>query len=51
MGNTATLEVGAMSFPIAGSATTPALYPSGSTANALQSNGFIPEIWSGKLVG
>lgn len=30
--------------------TTPALYPVGSTANTLQSTGFIPEIWSGKLV-
>lgn len=39
-----------MAFPIAGGATTPVLYPSGSTANALQSNGFIPQIWSGKLV-
>ena len=39
-----------MAFPIAGSGTTPVLYPSGSTANALQANGFIPEIWSGKLV-
>jgi hypothetical protein len=39
-----------MSFPIAGSGTTPALYPVGSTANAFQANGFIPEIWSGKLV-
>jgi hypothetical protein len=37
-------------FPIAGSGTTPPLYPVGSTANALQANGFIPEIWSGKLV-
>lgn len=39
-----------MPFPIAGANTTPVLYPSGSTANALQANGFIPEIWSGKLV-
>mgnify|MGYP006271542517 CR=1 FL=1 len=39
-----------MAFPIAGSGTTPVLYPSGSTANALQANGFIPEIWSGKLI-
>jgi len=39
-----------MPFPIAGSGTTPVLYPSGSTANALQANGFIPEIWSGKLI-
>jgi hypothetical protein len=30
--------------------TTPALYPTGSTANAFDTNGFIPEIWSGKLV-
>jgi hypothetical protein len=30
--------------------TTPALYPTGGTANTLQSTGFIPEIWSGKLV-
>jgi hypothetical protein len=39
-----------MTFPIAGSGTTPAVYPTGSTANAFQANGFIPEIWSGKLV-
>jgi hypothetical protein len=30
--------------------TTPPIYPSGSTGNAFQTNGFIPEIWSGKLV-
>ena len=39
-----------MAFDIAGSGTTPALYPSGSTANTLQATGFIPQIWSGKLV-
>lgn len=39
-----------MPFNIAGAGTTPALYPVGSTANALQSNGFIPAIWSGKLI-
>lgn len=39
-----------MSFPISGGGTTPPLYPAGSTANAFQANGFIPEIWSGKLV-
>ena len=39
-----------MSFPIAGSGTTPSIYPTGSTGNAFQANGFIPEIWSGKLV-
>ena len=37
-------------FPVATSGTTPAIYPTGSTGNAFQSNGFIPEIWSGKLV-
>ncbi len=37
-------------FPVAGAATTPPVYPAGSTANALGTNGFIPEIWSGKLV-
>lgn len=39
-----------MPFPNAGSATTPPIYPSGSTGNGLQAAGFIPEIWSGKLV-
>jgi len=39
-----------MAFPVATSGTTPALYPSGGTANTLQSTGFIPEIWSGKLI-
>jgi hypothetical protein len=39
-----------VAFPIAGSGTTPVLYPVGSTANALGANGFIPEIWSGKLI-
>lgn len=39
-----------MAFPLAASNTTPAIYPSGSTGNGLQAAGFIPEIWSGKLV-
>jgi hypothetical protein len=37
-------------FPVAGPATSPSVYPSGGTGNSFQSNGFIPEIWSGKLV-
>ena len=37
-------------FPVATGLTTPAVYPTGSTGNAFQTNGFIPEIWSGKLV-
>jgi hypothetical protein len=39
-----------MAYPIAGAGTTPPLYPVGGTANTLQATGFIPEIWSGKLV-
>lgn len=39
-----------MAFGIATSGTTPPLYPVGGTANTLQATGFIPEIWSGKLV-
>lgn len=39
-----------MPFGIATGVSTPPLYPSGGTANNLQATGFIPEIWSGKLV-
>ena len=35
---------------VATGATSPLVYPTGSTGNAFQTNGFIPEIWSGKLV-
>jgi hypothetical protein len=37
-------------FAVATSGTSPPLYPVGSTANTLQTTGFIPEIWSAKLV-
>ena len=37
-------------FPGASATTTPAIYPTGSSGNQLQATGFIPEIWSGKLV-
>ena len=37
-------------FPGATSGTTPPIYPVGSSGNQLQATGFIPEIWSGKLV-
>lgn len=37
-------------FPGATSGSTPAIYPTGSSTNGLQTTGFIPEIWSGKLV-
>jgi len=39
-----------MAFPLAGAATSPPIYPAGSSANTLAATGFIPEIWSGKLV-
>lgn len=39
-----------MAFPLATGATTPSIYPNGSAGNGLQATGFIPEIWSGKLV-
>jgi hypothetical protein len=37
-------------FPVATGATTPSVYPAGGTGNTLDAAGFIPEIWSGKLV-
>lgn len=39
-----------MAFTVATSGTTPPLWPAGSTANGLRAAGFIPEIWSGKLI-
>lgn len=39
-----------MAFPVAGGGTTPPIYPTGSTGNNFSATGFIPEIWSGKLV-
>jgi hypothetical protein len=41
----------AFAFPLAGSMTTPPIFPTGSTQPATAYSGtFIPEIWSGKLV-
>src|SRR5436190_16457931 len=37
-------------FPGATASSTPPITPSGSSGNSLQSTGFIPEIWSAKLV-
>ena len=37
-------------FPVATSGTETKIYPTGGTGNTLQTDGFIPEIWSGKLV-
>lgn len=39
-----------MPFPVAGGGTTPPIYPAGSQPNGLSAAGFIPEIWSGKLI-
>lgn len=39
-----------MAFPVAGAATVPPIYPAGSQGNGLKAAGFIPEIWSGKLI-
>lgn len=39
-----------MAFPVATGSTTPPIYPSGSAANGLSGTGYIPEIWSGKLI-
>ena len=39
-----------MAFPVAGSTSTPPIYPIASAGNGLSGSGFIPEIWSGKLI-
>jgi hypothetical protein len=39
-----------MALGLAGSATTPPIYPPGSTSTDYVAAGFIPEIWSGKLI-
>jgi hypothetical protein len=39
-----------MVFPVATAITTPPIYPTGGSGNQLSADGFIPEIWSGKLV-
>jgi len=39
-----------MTFPIANGGSTPPIYPAGGSGNSLQATGFIPEIWSGKLI-
>ena len=39
-----------MALGLAGSGTTPPLYPVGSTSTDYVAAGFIPEIWSGKLI-
>ena len=39
-----------MALGLAGSATAPPIYPSGTTSTDYVAAGFIPEIWSGKLI-
>jgi hypothetical protein len=44
------MSIPSSGFPGATAGSTPPIYPTGSSGNSLQSTGFIPEIWSGKLV-
>lgn len=44
------MAIPSTAFPGATAGSTPAIYPTGSSSNNLQATGFIPEIWSGKLV-
>ena len=44
------MSIPSSGFPGATSGSTPPIYPTGSSGNNLQATGFIPEIWSGKLV-
>src|SRR5882672_9240098 len=44
------MAIPAAGFPIATSGTTPALYGTNASSPSVQASGFIPEIWSGKLV-
>src|SRR6266550_805236 len=44
------MPIPSTSYGIATAVTSPPLTPVGSTANTLQATGFIPEIWSAKLV-
>jgi hypothetical protein len=39
-----------MAFGVATGGTTPPIFPTGSSGNTFSATGFIPEIWSGKLV-
>jgi len=39
-----------MAFPVASGVSNPPIYPTGSAGNGLSASGFIPEIWSGKLI-
>lgn len=39
-----------MPFPVASGVTSPPIYPAGSAGNGLSGSGFIPEIWSGKMI-
>jgi hypothetical protein len=44
------MPIGTAGFPGATAGSNPSIYPVGSVGNNLQATGFIPEIWSGKLV-
>lgn len=44
------MPIPSSNFPVASGTGSPLIYPTGGTGNAFATNGFIPEIWSGKLV-
>lgn len=44
------MPINTSGMPVATGSGSPLIYPTGGTGNAFQTNGFIPEIWSGKLV-
>lgn len=44
------MPINTTGMPVATGTGSPLIYPTGGTGNAFQTNGFIPEIWSGKLV-
>jgi len=44
------MAIGAGAMPLATGGTTPAVYPAGSVVPDYKAQGFIPEIWSGKLI-
>jgi len=44
------MPINTSGMPVASGTGSPLIYPTGGTGNAFQANGFIPEIWSGKLV-
>jgi hypothetical protein len=44
------MAIGAWAMPLATDGTTPPIYPAGSSTPDYKAAGFVPEIWSGKLI-